>query len=52
MLLDQDFPGHYCRGIKSVPVRIQSIVVPKTGVRWTLRLLEHQYHLKAGKSHG
>ncbi|UKZ80126.1 hypothetical protein TrVFT333_007891 [Trichoderma virens FT-333] len=50
VLLDLDFPGHYCRRIQSVAVSIPSIVGPYTGVNCSLRLLEHRYRLKAGVS--
>ena len=50
ILFDQDFPGHYCRRIKTVSVTVPSIVGPYTGVNCTLRLLEHRYRLKAGRS--
>ncbi|ODM16219.1 hypothetical protein SI65_08218 [Aspergillus cristatus] len=52
VLFDQDFPGHYCRRIKSVSVTIPSIVGPYTGINCTLRLLEHRYRLKAGGASG
>ncbi|UKZ83881.1 hypothetical protein TrVFT333_011695 [Trichoderma virens FT-333] len=50
VLFDHDFPGHYCRRIKSISVTIPSIIGPYTGVNCTLRLLEHRYRLKAGTS--
>ncbi|KAK3338689.1 hypothetical protein B0T25DRAFT_599373 [Lasiosphaeria hispida] len=50
VLFDHDFPGHYCRRIKSISVSIPSIVGPYTGINCTLRLLEHRYRLKAGLS--
>ncbi|KAJ5736885.1 uncharacterized protein N7483_002010 [Penicillium malachiteum] len=48
VLFDQDFPGHYCRRIKTVSVLIPGIVGPYTGISSTLRLLEHRYRLKPG----
>lgn len=50
VLFDQDFPGHYCRRIKSVSISIPSIVSPYTGINCTFRLLEHRYRLKPGAS--
>jgi len=48
LLLDMDFPGHYCRRIKSVSVSIPSIVGPYTGVCCTVKLLKHGYRLRKG----
>ncbi|KAK0719120.1 hypothetical protein B0H67DRAFT_599053 [Lasiosphaeris hirsuta] len=50
VLFDHDFPGHYCRRIKSISVSIPSIVGPYTGIHCTLRLLEHRYRLRPGLS--
>ncbi|KAI1109255.1 hypothetical protein F5Y14DRAFT_458457 [Nemania sp. NC0429] len=46
VLFDYDFPGHYCRRIKSLSVTIPCIVGPYTSVACTLRLLEHGYRLR------
>ncbi|USP80417.1 hypothetical protein yc1106_07691 [Curvularia clavata] len=50
MLFDMDFPGHYCRRIKSVTVNIPCIVGPYTGVCCTLRLQEHCYRMQQSYS--
>ncbi|RYP28224.1 hypothetical protein DL767_007313 [Monosporascus sp. MG133] len=47
VLFDFDFPGHYCRRIKSVSMTIPCVVGPYTGVNATLTLLEHRYRVKA-----
>ncbi|KAF5023711.1 hypothetical protein F66182_4215 [Fusarium sp. NRRL 66182] len=46
VLFDYDFPGHYCRRIKSLSVTIPCIVGPYTSVACTLRLVEHGYRLR------
>ncbi|KAF5629911.1 PA14 domain protein [Fusarium tjaetaba] len=46
VLFDYDFPGHYCRRIKSLWVTIPCVVGPYTSVSCTLRLLEHGYRLR------
>lgn len=46
VLFDYDFPGHYCRRIRSVAVTIPCTVGPYTSVCCTLRLLEHGYRLR------
>ncbi|MCJ1435922.1 putative Insecticidal toxin complex protein TccB2 [Xylographa pallens] len=46
VLFDYDFPGHYCRWIKSVSATIPCVVGPYTSVACTLRLLEHGYRLR------
>ncbi|KAJ1329746.1 Tc toxin complex TcA C-terminal TcB-binding domain-containing protein [Microdochium nivale] len=48
VLFDHDFPGHYCRRIKTVSVSVPTIIGPYTGVNCTLRLLEHRYRLRPG----
>ena len=50
VVFDYDFPGHYCRRIKSVAISIPCIIGPYTSASCTLRLLEHRYRLKAGAS--
>ncbi|KAF7549248.1 hypothetical protein G7Z17_g6521 [Cylindrodendrum hubeiense] len=47
VLFDFDFPGHYCRRIKSIGMTIPCIVGPYTGVNATLTLLEHRYRVKS-----
>ncbi|KAI0890803.1 putative toxin subunit [Annulohypoxylon nitens] len=47
VLFDFDFPGHYCRRIKSVSMTVPCTVGPYTGVNATLTLLEHCYRVKA-----
>ncbi|KAF5679378.1 toxin subunit [Fusarium heterosporum] len=47
VLFDFDFPGHYCRRIKSVGMTIPCIVGPYTSVNATLTLLEHRYRVKS-----
>lgn len=50
ILFDQDFPGHYCRRIKSVAVTVPCIVGPYTSMSCTLKLLQHRYRMKATTS--
>jgi hypothetical protein len=50
VLYDMDFPGHYCRRIKSLSVTIPSIIGPHVGMCCTLRILAHNYRLTAGPS--
>lgn len=45
-LFDFDFPGHYCRRIKSVSLTIPCIVGPYTGPCCTMKLLENCYRVK------
>lgn len=47
VLFDFDFPGHYCRRIKSVGMTIPCVVGPYTGVNATLMLFKHSYRVKA-----
>ncbi|KHN97136.1 uncharacterized protein MAM_05245 [Metarhizium album ARSEF 1941] len=47
VLFDFDFPGHYCRRIKSVSLTVSCVLGPCTGVNATLTLLEHRYRVKA-----
>ena len=47
VLFDMDFPGHYCRRIKSVSISIPCITGPYTGLNATLRLSKNQYRGKA-----
>ncbi|KAF3930133.1 hypothetical protein ABW19_dt0207805 [Dactylella cylindrospora] len=49
-LFDCDFPGHYCRRIKTIAVTIPCIFGPWTSLSCTLRLLEHSYRLKSSKA--
>ncbi len=49
---DFDFPGQYCRRIKSVSMSIPCIVGPYTGVNATLTLLEHRYRIKGDAKSG
>ncbi|KAL7917362.1 hypothetical protein ACQKWADRAFT_325904 [Trichoderma austrokoningii] len=46
LLFDMDFPGHYCRRIKSVSVTIPCVHGPYTSVACMLRLLSHCYRLR------
>lgn len=50
VLFDFDFPGHYCRRIRSVQLTIPCIVGPYTSVSCTLRLQEHAYRLRQNLS--
>ncbi|CAK7218945.1 hypothetical protein SEUCBS140593_003726 [Sporothrix eucalyptigena] len=50
VLFDYDFPGHYCRRIRSLSVTIPSVVGPYTSVACTLRLLEHGYRMRQRQS--
>jgi hypothetical protein len=50
ILFDHDFPGHYCRRLKSVSVSILCVVGPYTGTSCTLKLVEHRYRMKANSS--
>ncbi|PLB53295.1 putative toxin subunit [Aspergillus steynii IBT 23096] len=47
VLFDFDFPGHYCRRIKSISMTVPCLVGPYTGVNATLTLLEHSYRVKS-----
>ncbi|MFN0139689.1 MAG: neuraminidase-like domain-containing protein [Pyrinomonadaceae bacterium] len=46
-LFDIDFPGHYCRRIKSVSLSIPCVAGPYTGVNATLRLTANKLRNKA-----
>lgn len=50
VLFDMDFPGHYCRRIKSVSLSIPCILGPYTTPSCSLTLLEHRYRMKGGNS--
>ncbi|KAF3909951.1 hypothetical protein ABW20_dc0104619 [Dactylellina cionopaga] len=45
VLFDLDFPGHYCRRIKTVSVTLPCITGPYTNMGCSLKLLEHRYRL-------
>ncbi|KAM7219794.1 hypothetical protein V8F06_004828 [Rhypophila decipiens] len=47
VLFDFDFPGHYCRRIKTVSLTLPCIVGPFTGVNATLTLVSHRYRVSA-----
>lgn len=42
---DLDFPGHYCRRIKSIAITIPSITGPYTNLGCSVRLMQHRYRL-------
>jgi hypothetical protein len=45
-LFDQDFPGHYCRKIKSITITIPAVVGPYQNVQATLRQTINRVLLK------
>ncbi|KAH8688006.1 hypothetical protein BGZ60DRAFT_476567 [Tricladium varicosporioides] len=50
VMFDFDFPGQYCRRIKSVSLSVPCIVGPYTGVNMTLSLVKHQYRVQGVSS--
>jgi hypothetical protein len=48
VLFDMDYPGQYMRRIKSVGLRIPSVLGPYTSLNCTLRLLQHEFRVNAG----
>lgn len=50
VLFDFDFPGHYCRRVRSVQLTIPCLVGPYASVSCTLKLLEHGYRLRQNLS--
>ncbi|KAM0814368.1 hypothetical protein AB5N19_00158 [Seiridium cardinale] len=51
-LFDMDFPGHYCRRIKSISLTIPCVHGPYTSIASTLRLLSHCYRLRRSAGSG
>lgn len=51
-LFDLDFPGHYCRRIKSVSLTIPCVMGPYTTMACTLKLLSHCYRVQQGTGSG
>lgn len=45
-LFDQDFPGHYCRMIKSIAISIDADVDPSTEIHATLTQLKNEVRLE------
>jgi hypothetical protein len=47
VLFDLDFPGHYCRRIKSIGVSVPCVIGPYTSLNATLTLQQHKYRISA-----
>ncbi|MCC5633835.1 hypothetical protein LC613_41185 [Nostoc sphaeroides CHAB 2801] len=45
-LFDDDFPGHYCRQIKTISISIPAVVGPYENIKATLTQLSHKTLLK------
>lgn len=45
-LFDEDFPGHYCRQIKSITVTFPAVVGPYQNINATLTQVNHKTHIR------